>query len=271
VSIIGDVKLNVPPKVLMGIGAALAAIVLVVVVTVVVHGFSSSSPSSSSAAPQLPPPSARFERELKAAQSELGASHYESAITQARALAASEPTRPEPHRLIFQAQLAKGDTRAALNEAGQWLALDPAAAGDAQLRDALKTAASGEDESAAFTLLESGKMGAQGADLLYDFAYGTGASRDVTAHAKKSLKEPEVIKHESPALQITLELRNAKDCGAKKELLTQAAVLGDSRTLALLEGYSKKGGCGLFGMSDCYACMRKDDALDNAMNQLRKR
>ncbi len=174
---------------------------------------------------------------------------------------------------MFQAHVAKADTKSALADAGQWLALDPAAAADVQLRDAVRTAATsrGEDEASAFALLESGKMGAQGADLLYDLAYGSGTPTQTASRAKRSLGHAEVAKHASPALQVSLDLRGAKDCDAKKELLVRASSQGDARTLAILESYAAKNGCGFLGLRDCYACMHKDDVLDKATAALRER
>ena len=271
-SLATDVTRSVPPKVLIGAAVAIGALVLTSIIVVVTHGSSPSASGSSSAAPQLPKPSAKFERELKAAQAELGAGRLDNAVAQARALATENPTRPEPERLLFQVHVAKGDTKAALADAGQWLALDPSGASDVQLRDTIKGAASSrEDMDAAFALLESGKMGAAGAEMLYDLAYGSGTTSQVASRAKKALGHAEATSKAGPALQISIELREAKTCEAKKELLPRASLQGDARTLSILEGYAKKGGCGFLGLSDCYGCMRKDDVLEKATAALRER
>ncbi len=272
-SIATDVTRSIPPKVLIGAGIAIGVLTLGTIVAVVAHGGSSASASSSaSAAPQLPKPTAKFERELKAAQAELTAGRLDNAVAQARALANDNPTRPEPERLLFQIHLAKSDTKSALADAGQWLALDPSAASDVQLRDTIKgAAASREDEAAAFGLLESGKMGAAGADMLYDLAYGSGTTTQVASRAKKALGHAEATAKATPALLISLDLREAKTCDAKKELLSRAVSQGDARTLTILESYAKKNGCGFLGLSDCYGCMHKDEELEKATAALRQR
>ena len=268
-----DAQRILPPKVLLGAGIALAVLLALAGIAVIVGLVRGPSPSSSAdAGVELPKPSAKLEGELEAAQKELNEAHWDAAIVQARNIATENPTRPEPQRILFQAHAGKGDTKGALADASQWLALDPNAQHDAQLREVVKTAAtSKEDEAAAFGLLESGKMGAAGADMLYDMAYGTGYSSALSSHAKKSLQHGEVMRSASPALQIAIDLRAAKDCESKKQLLGTAATTGDARALTIVEGYGKKGGCGFLGMSDCYGCMRKDDTLEKATAALRSR
>ncbi len=268
-----DVQRVVPPKVLIAVGIGLAALLSLaglMVLVAMVRGSSSSVAADGGV--MLPKPSAKLERDLEAAQAELSAAHWDAATVQARAIATENPTRPEPQRILFQAHAGKGDTKSALADAAQWLALDPNAQRDTQLRDVVKTAvASKEDEAAAFGLLESGKMGAAGADMLYDMAYGSGQSSAISSHAKKSLAHGDAARNASPALQVAIDLRAAKDCESKKELLAQAGASGDARSLAIVEGYSKKGGCGFLGMGDCYGCMRRDDTLEKATTALKSR
>jgi len=271
-TIASDVRRAVPPKVLVAVGIALAALFTLAGLATTVAMVRGGSSRTSDAGVELPKPSAKLERELEAAQAELSAAHWDAAIVQARNIATENPTRPEPQRILFQAHAGKGDTKGALADASQWLALDPKAQNDAQLRELVKTSASSkEDNDAAFGLLESGKMGAVGAEMLYDMAYGSGQSSSSSSRAKKSLAHGEATRNASPALMVAIDLRAAKDCESKKELLTKAGALGDSRSLTIVEGYAKKGGCGFLGMSDCYGCMRKDDALEKATAALRSR
>ncbi|HEX4513609.1 MAG TPA: hypothetical protein VH054_08740, partial [Polyangiaceae bacterium] len=271
--IASDVQRVVPPKVLLASGIALAVLLSLaglVVLVVMVRG----SPSSVAAdgGVELPKPSAKLERQLEAAQAELSAAHWDAAIVQARAIATDNPTRPEPQRILFQAHAGKGDTKDALADAAQWLALDPNAQRDTQLTGVVKAAAaSKEDEVGAFGLLESGKMGATGADILYDMAYGSGQPQAISSHAKKSLAHGDAARNASPALQVAIDLRAAKDCDSKKELLAQAGANGDARALAIIETYANKGGCGFLGMRDCYGCMRKDDTLEKATAAIKSR
>jgi serine/threonine-protein kinase len=272
-TLVSDVRRQVPPKVLLGVGIAIAAFIVIAgLATVVAMVRGSSSPGTQDAGVELPKPSAKLERELEAAQGELNAAHWDAALAQARNLATENPTRPEPQKILFQAHLGKGDTKGALADASQWLALDPNAQHDTQLRNLVKTAASSkEDEADAFALLESGKLGGAGAEMLYDMAYGSGQPTSLSSHAKKALTHGEVTRNASPALEVAIDLRTAKDCESKKELLTKAGAIGDARSLAIVESYGKRGGCGFLGMSDCYGCMRKDDTLEKATAALRSR
>jgi hypothetical protein len=161
--------------------------------------------------------------------------------------------------------MASGDTREALAEARLAIDAEPAALTDAKLATDLRTIAlGGEDIDTALTLLE--KMGAPGSDAIYDLAYGYAASR-ATAPAKKALLLESVTKDASPALAVTLELRNAQSCDKKKALFDRAASVGDVRTLAVLHEYESKVGCGgrFFRKKDCWPCMRKEDALGTTM------
>ena len=268
-----DLTRILPPRVLAITGAVLAALALVTIVALVVHASGKSSSETADAGVVAAPRrhDSRFERELRKAQGELGAAQYDVAITHAQTLAAEQPSRPEPRQILFRAHLAKGDTTAAIADAEQWLAVDPNAGRDAQLQGALRDAiASGQHEEAAFGLLESGKMGGPGADLLYDIAYGSSGAGQ--ARARKALARPEVTKHASVGLEVALELREAKSCKAKKELLDRAATQGDARALGLLDGWaSSKSGCGFLGISDCYGCMRDDGSLTSALDKLRAR
>ncbi|HSQ66228.1 MAG TPA: serine/threonine-protein kinase [Polyangiaceae bacterium] len=268
---------RVPPKVLyaaIAVVGVLAIVVPLVVVPMVSHSSQGASSSSADApSPTLTKKPAHFDQEIKKAQAEIGAGQVDAAITRVGALVVEAPDRPEPHHVLYQAYTAKGDTKSAFSEAGLWLGADPAAQRDTQLQSTVRTAATsrGEDSDAAFDLLESGKMGPPGTDILYDLAYGTSSAGPVVQRARRSLARIEVQKHASPALQITLDLRSARDCGDKRALLDQAATTGDARTLAVLESYQTRGGCGFLGTRDCYGCLRKDNALDQTIDKLRAR
>jgi serine/threonine protein kinase len=274
-----DLVRGVPPKVLYA-GIVVVGLLAIIVPMVVVPWLSSPSASGSASgsgsaaglSPTLEKKPAHFDHEIKKAKGEIAAGQVDAAITRLNALVVQTPDRPEPHHALYEAYMAKGDTKVALAEAGAWLGADPAAQRDTHLQSAVRTAAStphGEDADAAFDLLESGKMGPPGADILYDMAYGPGASGAASTRAKRALARVEVQSHAGASLQVTLDLRNAKECGDKKALLEQASKVGDARTLAVLETYKSKGGCGFLGTRDCYACMHKDGSLDQAVDKLR--
>jgi hypothetical protein len=51
----------------------------------------------------------------------------------------------------------------------------------------------------------------------------------------------------------------------KRELLARVKDDGDGRSLPLLKQLKSARGCGLFGRSDCWACMRREGALEEAL------
>ncbi len=264
-----------PLKVVIAAAGAIGVLALVTTIALVVKGSSSgaaSSASATSASTAPPKEDPKFDRELKIAQSDVIALKWDDAIVHAQALETEYPARPEPYRILFQAHLAKSETKLALADASSWLDADPAAQTDAQLRDFVRTAAtSHEDEVGAFALLESGKLGPQGTEMLYDLAYGSAQPSAAQAHARKSLAHETATQHASPELRVAIELRTAKDCESKKALLDRAATEGDARSLAILETYGAKGGCGFLGTRDCNACMHRDDTLTRATAKLRAR
>ncbi len=260
-----------PLKVIIASAFAIGVGAFIAISMVVWKGSSHAATSSSSAASNEPKHDARFDTDLKTAEADLAASKWDDAIVHAQALEAIDMSRPEPYRIAFRAHASKGDTKLALSDASAWLDADAKAQTDPQLREFMKTAvASREDEAAAFALLESGKMGAVGADFLYDLAYGTSASTTQT-RARHALAQKNSTDHATAELRIALDLRNAKDCDAKKNLLDRAAQDGDARALAVLETFNTKGGCGFLGMRDCNACMHKDTALASTLTKLRAR
>jgi hypothetical protein len=68
-----------------------------------------------------------------------------------------------------------------------------------------------------------------------------------------------------------LDLKSAKRCEDKRELLDRAKDSGDARILTSLKAMKNSRGCGFMGMRDCYSCLRKDDALDDAIKAVEAR
>jgi serine/threonine-protein kinase len=137
-------------------------------------------------------------------------------------------------------------------------------------------AASGEQESAAFELMEH-KLGFAGADALYDLAYGTpstvASNASLAAHAKKSLQDDAVKSHMTPALAVAVDIRNTSNvCDAKTKYFARAASAGDARTEAILTPLLKKTGCGRRGRVDCHPCLRTgDDSVEKTVAAIRAR
>jgi eukaryotic-like serine/threonine-protein kinase len=142
------------------------------------------------------------------------------------------------------------------------VAVSDRAVDDQDVEDALKAAVQGPTESAdaAFALMESG-LGTKGPDLLYDLSTTKGLSPKALARAKQTLVKPDVKARMSPALAVIVDLRAATGCEAKKALLQRAKEHGDERILSVLKGLQVPKGCGFLGLSDCWMCMRRDNAL----------
>ena len=69
----------------------------------------------------------------------------------------------------------------------------------------------------------------------------------------------------SPAAAVLLDMRAAKNCQAKRDLLDRAKTEGDARMLGVLVPMKEQRGCGFMGMRDCWPCLRKDTALDDTI------
>jgi eukaryotic-like serine/threonine-protein kinase len=142
------------------------------------------------------------------------------------------------------------------------VAVSERAAEDQDVEDALRAAVQGPTESAdaAFALMESG-LGEKGPDLLYDLSTTKGLSPKVLTRVKQTLAKPDVKARMSPALAVIVDLRAATGCEAKKALLPRAKDNGDERLLSVLKSLQVPKGCGFLGLSDCWTCMRRDNAL----------
>jgi serine/threonine-protein kinase len=165
---------------------------------------------------------------------------------------------------------AKGRDPEAIADAVKKLAaLDSNALADREVRSALRGAAT--------TLADAGgdgvdrlydallQAGEPGLDAVYDIARsrsGTKAGR----RASDFLRQQDVAAHESPALRVALQLRDAS-CGAKPALFPRAAELGDERALAELE-YLQRADCPRYN-DPC--CFQKSRALASAIQSLRQK
>jgi serine/threonine-protein kinase len=100
------------------------------------------------------------------------------------------------------------------------------------------------------------RTGADGVDILYEIVRTRGGSKAAT-RALDLLGKPEVLARATPALRITVTLRQAP-CPDKAALLDQAAREGDLRTLVVMQTVAA-------------ACLGKSVALDDAEHALRVR
>jgi serine/threonine protein kinase len=179
------------------------------------------------------------------------------------------------HRAKCTSAAQAGDYATVVREAAAWAAGTHDEHDGGEIARAVE-AASAAQEDAAFELMEH-KLGAAGADALYDLAYGapsqSTSNAALTARAKKSLQDDAVKSHMSPALVVTVNIRGTQNiCDAKTKWFAQAASAGDARTEAALTPYLKKSGCGRRGRVDCHTCLRTgDDSVEKTVAAIHAR
>jgi eukaryotic-like serine/threonine-protein kinase len=119
--------------------------------------------------------------------------------------------------------------------------------------------------------LAAKRLGAGGADLLFDVWFSTVGKTPATRAAKQWLDSNEVREHASPALLAALGVRETKTCSAIAELLPRVTQDGDDRSLATLKRLQGTSGCGFLSLEDCYPCLRKGTALSDAITAVSAR
>jgi serine/threonine-protein kinase len=255
----------------IGAGSLGAVVFLVLFVAVLGHGAAEVAPATADAAVTKLTPSpdatvkmqgtALVEQQIASAEQRVAQGDASEAIKLLVPLEQANPMRADVHRALERAFAAEHDTKSALREAEQWLAADPAAAGDRHLAEDLRAAALGKDEpEEALGLLES-KLGSAGADILYDLAYGGKSPAAIAARAHQALQSPEVRGHASAAVLVSLDLRSATSCEARRALLPRAREVGDARTVTILSAYAPTTGCGFLHGHDCWPCLHRDGLL----------
>jgi serine/threonine-protein kinase len=260
------------------LGGLLVAVIAVVVVVSVQDGSAAAVPSASSSVVVAPPPPPRppdpkTDEVVAAAEAKIEKGDYATAIDELTGIEKKPPDRADVHMLLERAYTGVRNTASAMREAEAWLAADPNAAADLKLQEDVRNAAllrDGQDD--AFALLE-GKMGMRGIDILFDIAYGQSGRLypQAAGRAKKALDTADVRKRASPALAVLLAFRDAKTCDQKHALLDAVRDKADARMLPELRPYEAVRGCGFLGRNDCYPCMHRDHALDDAKQAIAER
>jgi serine/threonine protein kinase len=268
------------PRRIMIAGSALGALLLLLVVLFVGGARGGAAPSGAvraggSAASSVPWfVDHRTDEAVAEAQAKIDKGDFATAIDTLTGIEKKGPDRADVHMLLERAYTGTRSGREAMREAGLWLAADPsAAAADLKLQEDVRNAALVKDgQEEAFVLLES-KMGTRGVDILYDIAYGNSGRLypQAAARAKHSLSQDDVHGRASPALSVLLDFSDAKGCEAKHELLDRARQQGDARMLTVLQKYQPTRGCGFLGVTDCYPCLHRDQALRDAMSAIEER
>ena len=260
---------KLPKHVLIGIAAAFPIFVLLLVLVLVLVGRSSSTDADAAdaapgffgiAAPAKP---------TRASPDKLRAATAQG-VPALEALATEFPEDPTVHKQLALT-LAEGNRLAEMLQVLQTLVkLDKNAVDDKLIDAVVGATLRSETSNEAFAMLE-GQLGARGVDALVELSTSKAMPPNIQKRAAKSLTRPEVRANASPATSVMLDLKSAKKCEDKRELLDRVKENGDARVLPSLKAMKSPRGCGFMGMRDCYSCLRKDDSLDEAIKAVEAR
>jgi serine/threonine-protein kinase len=266
----GSAKRKVPRALLFGAPAAFVVLVAVLVLTLRSVRTGATTSAEGGAAPAV-----TAKTTAPKAKTASGA-EIKTAIQRGTAaletLTKEYPDDPQVHRAYALVLAEKGRAPDALEAIRALLALGPdgLSAVDSELTSVVVGAAglpTTTDE--AFALLE-GPLGPLGVDALIDMTQMK-SSPQLAKRATRSLAKPEVRAKASPATGVLLDMKAAKNCAAKKDVLARAKSDGDARMLPVLASMKEQRGCGFMGMRDCWPCLRKDTALDDAIAGIQAR
>jgi serine/threonine-protein kinase len=181
-----------------------------------------------------------------------------------------------PGEGIVQAELAleyalSKQFEPALQAASAALALDPKLNENPKVAGALFRAAQAHEVRAATFRLLVGPMGAAGVNIIYDLAHTPGVQARVRAEAGQLLQRQEIRQAAAPSLRLILDLESAQSCAEIAPLVRRAGVVGDRRALPRLQEFSRTTGCDPKEQGDCYACLRGDNDLAQAIATIRQR
>lgn len=188
---------------------------------------------------------------------------------------AAEPAPDGPEELLALAvtEVGAGRESEAVSAVSSAIAIDDRVAQDpraaALLTQALRAKSKAVHEEA-FALLE-GRMGAAGADALYDLTLDPATSQAARERALAWLKTKAFEKVSSPALYSAVKLRQAASCQQKHHLLLLAGNVGGQRTLEVLRGLEKRVECKPASSRECYPCLGEDTRLKEALAKVEKR
>jgi serine/threonine-protein kinase len=173
----------------------------------------------------------------------------------------------EEWRALGRGHAELGQFAASVKAYEKALSLDPKLGQDPRLLADLRAAADAP-ATAATALPLAAKLGAPGADLVYDVWSANRrnkANAEVVKLAKAQLESEALRAQASPALLIALDLGKPSSCGNYKKLLPRAVEHADARSASSLKALTAARGCGFLGLMDCYACLRGSKDLAAAL------
>lgn len=148
---------------------------------------------------------------------------------------------------------------------------DPTLAQDDKTQAEMRRLLDNPETSRHMLAVIAGLPGPISADLLYEVWTGTVLRNETTDLARALLLSEDVRPKASPALSVSLDLRQAESCADNAKLLPGAIEHGDRRALHLLIKLTRRYGCGPNKREDCYPCLRDSDAVDQAVKSVKNR
>ncbi len=172
---------------------------------------------------------------------------------------------------IAQGRLARRDVSAALQAHQRAIELEPRYAGDRTMLSGLRYYGSKPGTHAEVLHFAAKHLGAHGSDLLFEVWASTSRKTDATLLAHELLNQPGQRDHMSAALELALDVRNARSCEDYAELLPRMIQSGDQRSYRVLHALAKDTGCGPTRKDDCFPCLREGSGLREALTQTQQR
>lgn len=244
------------------IGLAVAAAAGLLVLLLVLIAWPAREPPKRPVAAHAAQPGFASEREMEHG--------VEQGATALAALVAKYPRDARCHRALVRAYAAKKNYVEALRALVPLLQLDPSAQTDEGMSQIVAEAVFvPEISDSALAFLETA-LGSHGVDVLIELADKT-PTEPWRTKLGQSLAKPMVRQLATPEALLLLDLRAAVRCEQKKALLPRAGQQGDARAQRYLQDLQAPTGCGTGGKADCWPCLRKGAALQNAIAAIAQR
>jgi hypothetical protein len=203
----------------------------------------------------------------RAAPSAVVSTTATTAATPSTPAAATAPEGAREVRARLDKDYQMGRHAAFVADLDELLSLDPNAAQDRDVRNAVVEVlmrlmvGGGENPDRIFEMLQN-RMGTTGIDVLYELITTRGGSR-AAKRATELLRDESVRGKGSPALRIAYDLRMSP-CNDKPALFERAKSDGDNRTLGMLQELNRRCGRGR-------CCFPNDPTLRDAIDAMKAR
>lgn len=196
----------------------------------------------------------------------LAADGEDSALLQLELKSARERTFADAIAVVAGREMQTKQEAEELAE--RFVSMDPAQPDHFLIRDLLKLAA----DPHAYREAQLGfarHKSSLGPALLFRV---TQTNRGAVAEfAQMLLSTRPVYSRASSALQLAIDVGNVTECSEARRLLERAIDIADSRAVGNISKFAQATGCGEHGAADCYACLRGDRLLSDALKAARSR